>query len=839
MKPNIAFSCVVDNAPKFRWQCTIFVNTLIHLADVDAKQIFVHMIEPNLDLEAFLLESGVNIISAQRWGDGKYCNKLSQFDTPELSKADFVFLCDCDLAFAGDVRSLCSEYPGSILGKTVDSANPPLNILEGIFKKYSIKIPDVVETFSGDSFITNFNGGFLGIPGDKYSSFGKRWRYYACQLLEDKDTLCALDKWSHHVDQISFAMALTQSEFSFHALSTVYNTPTHSYVCQKKCNESLHGKAPLVLHYHSSLNYKGLIKTVGSPLIDDAVDNINKIISKKFYNNLFWEYLYSTKLESGIALREKTVPLRRKILAIAGVEDTTSMLDIGFGDLEAISPFKIDTYTGVEISHECIKLAKEKRPESKYYHYSEKDIIEPHDFVLCFDVLIYQSSSQSFYELVDYLVNKTKRRLVVSGYIRKPSLLPSTTFFYRDLEELLRRYRAFTHIQSIPLHKDECVIIADKFISSVTPKWSQCKQQKPSLFVHIGSPKTGSTAIQEFIKNNRQALEVDGITYPKSASKAMNYLAFSLLDTVPELVHQLPVDMNELYADIDYGNKSNIISSEAFFLCSTRKYLGEVLPSRLKLLLPDAYNVKIILYLRRQDNFIASIYAQYVKLHAHNNFYTKTIQEFIEEYSAYMDYYEILNNWSRVFGKENIIVRAYEKHQLKDEDIVSDFISTLGLSSMQDYKSPADSVNPAIGRDELEFKRLINILSINSNIKTRKIPELLLQRSVINKYFQEQSFLSPSERLKILDKYDDGNQRIAKEFLGRKNGKLFLDALPSDDEPWQPYEGLTKEMATSIFSFIKVNSPELFTLITEAVKKDSRSADDIVASTANWLHDCF
>lgn len=183
MKSNVVFSCVVDNAPKFRWQCTIFVNTLIYLAGVESKQIFVHVIEPDLDLEAFLQEAEVNIVSAQRWGDGKYCNKLSQFDTHESSKADFVFLCDCNLAFAGDVHPLCSEYPGPILGKTVDSANPPLNILEHIFKKYSIKLPDVTDTFTGDSFITNFNGGFLGIPGDKFSSFGKIWRYYANQLL--------------------------------------------------------------------------------------------------------------------------------------------------------------------------------------------------------------------------------------------------------------------------------------------------------------------------------------------------------------------------------------------------------------------------------------------------------------------------------------------------------------------------------------------------------------------------------------------------------------------------------------------------------------------------------
>lgn len=228
-------------------------------------------------------------------------------------------------------------------------------------------------------------------------------------------------------------MALSQSAFGFQTLNTAYNTPTHSYACQKKCNESLQGQEPLVLHYHSSLNDQGLLKTVGFPLIDGTVGEINNLISKKFNNALFWDFLYSEnlELESGIGFREKILPLRRKILAIAGVEDATNILDVGFGDLKAITPFKIDSYTGVEISHECIRRAKEKRPNGKYFHYAEEHIVEPHDFVLCLDVLIYQSSSQSYYELVDYLVQKTRRRLVVSGYIRKPTLLPSMTFFIR------------------------------------------------------------------------------------------------------------------------------------------------------------------------------------------------------------------------------------------------------------------------------------------------------------------------------------------------------------------------------------------------------------------------
>jgi hypothetical protein len=390
-------------------------------------------------------------------------------------------------------------------------------------------------------------------------------------------------------------------------------------------------------------------------------------------------------LGSGIGSRGKIVPLRRKLLKLIGIEDAESVLDIGFGDLEVITPFEIDDYSGVDISKECVIKAKEKRPQGKYYHYSEKELVDPHDLVICLDVLIHQDSLSSFNELIDYLIRKTKRRLVVNGFVKDPRATSSMVFFYKGLEELLRSTGQFSSIQSILLHKNKSVLIADKISCSANSIWEHDnKINRPSLYVHIGSPKTGTTALQKFIRVNRDTLENNNLRYPDTASKAMNYLAFSMLDSVPELVHQLPIDMNELYATLELGGEVNVISAEAFFVCSSDKYLGAALPTRLRLLLTDKCDVKIIVYLRRQDKFIESIYSQYVKLHAHSSFYTKTIQDFIEEYSCYLDYYKILSNWAQVFGRENIIVRVYEKGQLKDCDIVSDFISTIGLPLIQE-----------------------------------------------------------------------------------------------------------------------------------------------------------
>ncbi len=172
MSPQIYYSCVVDKDPKFCWQCFIFVSTLLENGKVSPENIFVHTLETPPHLEQFLVHNGVNIIKSKPWGDLKYCNKLCQFDTVALFSADYIFICDCDLAFIDNIGDVVDRE--KITAKTVDAANPSLEIIERLFDKYGCKKPTIVDTYSGQSFQTNCNGGLYGIPQKYFKPLGEK-----------------------------------------------------------------------------------------------------------------------------------------------------------------------------------------------------------------------------------------------------------------------------------------------------------------------------------------------------------------------------------------------------------------------------------------------------------------------------------------------------------------------------------------------------------------------------------------------------------------------------------------------------------------------------------------
>ncbi|MHC4266332.1 MAG: hypothetical protein ACYSUK_10425 [Planctomycetota bacterium] len=167
--------------------------------------------------------------------------------------------------------------------------------------------------------------------------------------------------------------------------------------------------------------------------------------------------------------------------------------------------------------------------------------------------------------------------------------------------------------------------------------------------------------------------------------------------------------------------------------------------------------------------------------------------------------YTLLSEWARIFGKENIIVRPYEQQQFINYNLFDDFLSILDLNLTDNYKIPP-SANESLHQDFLEIIRIANLLpvekpkeqkkALSHNFLSDKLTALAPLTSKGAKG-EKNVFLSPAKRLEILKKYEKNNQSIAHEFLGREDGKLFYDPLPSNSGPYtQPQ--LTLEKVTPI-----------------------------------------
>lgn len=310
-----------------------------------------------------------------------------------------------------------------------------------------------------------------------------------------------------------------------------------------------------------------------------------------------------------------------------------------------------------------------------------------------------------------------------------------------------------------------------------------------TLLLHIGMPKTGSTTLQKFLLTNNNILEKYGWRYPilsndeigdserldieKCGNGYRMFEACTTYNNKSKWDKGLGIALNNI------KSKNVIISSEHVYAYGTEKFIAGV---------KEKYeNIKVIIYLRRQDRAIESLYNQWIKNgDEYRSFekylYSNDIPENLLEYQLKLD------SISRIIGKENLIVRIYEKQQLIGNDIITDFLSVLGIRLNKDDWERSEPLNLSLRGNYLEINRLINsVQNINSyfggqddiwrdkNTKTDLCHACMRLSCLFNQDKSEYGFFSADERKKFLEKFTLDNEQIAREYLHREDGILFYD----------------------------------------------------------------
>lgn len=176
----------------------------------------------------------------------------------------------------------------------------------------------------------------------------------------------------------------------------------------------------------------------------------------------------------------------------------------------------------------------------------------------------------------------------------------------------------------------------------------------PKAILHVGTMKTGTTAIQKTLANSSAALDQQGYAYLGPPMRHSSVLGPALKDAA-------------------VAGKDLIISDEGLwhFLDSKRsdtKKLATLLAS---------YDVRVVTYLRRPDAFLNSWFLQGVKSGTGARTMTKFLASpFVQ---AGLSFQKKTARFQALFGASSIVLRPYEKSQLVSQDAVSDFIQTVGL----------------------------------------------------------------------------------------------------------------------------------------------------------------
>jgi len=315
-----------------------------------------------------------------------------------------------------------------------------------------------------------------------------------------------------------------------------------------------------------------------------------------------------------------------------------------------------------------------------------------------------------------------------------------------------------------------------------------------TLFLHIGLQKTGTTTIQNCLTQNRLLLADNGFVFPDPAKTRIGlddrnhgHLSLCLTGYWRDTPYKL--SREEAWGELrDLYFKSDVkilVSHEGLStpqIIPHLQFISEML---------RGVNTKVIIYLRRQDVFAQSVYKERLKANGKYGFQKSYEQG---EYRQLLDFRSILQAWQRCVGKDNIVVRLFEKSQMINEDVLDDFLHVTGVEGVPGLELPSRHANPMMSRAVLEISRTLNAMGImGADVTSFKLwlNDVLMKESPNSSI--DDDVISPARRLTILRDYCSGNEGIARDILGRDDGRLFYDALPDEDENWHPYCGIPPE----------------------------------------------
>jgi hypothetical protein len=317
------------------------------------------------------------------------------------------------------------------------------------------------------------------------------------------------------------------------------------------------------------------------------------------------------------------------------------------------------------------------------------------------------------------------------------------------------------------------------------------------LILHIGTHKTGTSALQQCLHQSEHTLLKSGIYYARTApSKTSNALARLVAERRRGEAEGLL--QRHLASARAAGADTVVLSAESLYAMTMffQKLSGKA-PSYwaseaecvelLQSILPPQIPTKLVVFFRRQDHFLEAIYQQAVKT-------TRSLEMSIEEFRAVfaeaLDYWRHIEIWANRFP--DCSVYAYEAVS----GSISEFFlrSVLRFENTRDFEGLEARLNVRWSRDLLEYKKILN--KMHTSAVERRMNSFachMLAKALMDdgKY---RDYLAPDARVALLGQLGRGNTLLSEKF-----GMKPFPALGNDDlQSWAPYPGLSAEKAKEL-----------------------------------------
>ena len=300
----------------------------------------------------------------------------------------------------------------------------------------------------------------------------------------------------------------------------------------------------------------------------------------------------------------------------------------------------------------------------------------------------------------------------------------------------------------------------------------QSSSTEKTIYLHIGIHKTGTTTIQYCMLHNRDWLAQQGYLYPKSCFRyhGHHYLVRHL--RAPHLIQEPQNTLDAICAEITLSPHPNvIISTEGLSLLPKEniRILKEQLPG----------NVSVIVYLRRQDLWLQSFWAQQIK----NGRDPGDFESWVDErdvrlvVDSRLRYHDLLDQWETIFGREAIQVGIFDD-RFAGDNLVEDFLRRCNLNEFDGLRFTGPR-NTTPSHTTLEIIRQEINKQGDFTVKQKQSYAQEIRKLAIKNDWNTQSLNLITESLHqhIMEHYANQNQRVAQRYFNRE--ELF-------EEPFVP-----------------------------------------------------
>lgn len=307
----------------------------------------------------------------------------------------------------------------------------------------------------------------------------------------------------------------------------------------------------------------------------------------------------------------------------------------------------------------------------------------------------------------------------------------------------------------------------------------------PTLYLHIGMNKAGSSAIQSYFHSNRKRLEARGLLWPETGLGGRDRGAgchFALSDSLG-FGPSTRTGMNEndllemrdqLIAEIEASAPKSVVMSSEFFVLNRDM-------SRVRRFF-EGFDVKVVLFLRRHDHWWASLFAQAIKTTS-NPPWNRSFKGFYDFQTTkkrqHLCFGPFVQLWAGAFGQENVLVCPYEDEQLKP-DLLRHFLALVGRPEVGDAVPPSGQrINEALSPRSLSLIDLIQRANIDQTTKN-SIVEQVIKEDKLDR--GATSIVPPKMRHQLIEENLNDYEYIAREFLNRPDAQLFYELYPPEVE---------------------------------------------------------